>query len=104
MDDRRHLIEQFGFEPVHLLMSNDDYPVEACLQACARFGHVIFGFETLPLPLWHISRHEVGLPALDMHRAVKIWGIDLNRADIQWLKDHFPQTPLLSYPDFRLLC
>ncbi|GAB7388713.1 hypothetical protein BSNK01_25510 [Bacillaceae bacterium] len=67
IQDRRHLLERFGLEPVHLLESEPGiYPVWRCVKECFRFGDVVFAFPTLPLPFWQLSRHEIGVPVLDL--------------------------------------
>lgn len=64
--DRKHLIERFGLEPVHLLEVSNDYPVVRCLKECFVFGDTVFAFRHLPLPLWQLSRHEIGVPVLNL--------------------------------------
>jgi len=71
--DRIHLIEQFGLEPVHLLEASEEYPEERCIEACLRFGDTVFAFSDLPDPLWQLSRHEVGVPALDLRDCRQIY-------------------------------
>lgn len=71
--DREHLIAQFGLEPVHLLEASADYPEERCLEACLRFGDTVFVFSALPDPLWQLSRHEVGVPILDLRTCTRIF-------------------------------
>jgi hypothetical protein len=40
--DARRLIRTIGFEPVHLLRSSPSYPIRRCLEACFRYGEVVF--------------------------------------------------------------
>ncbi len=91
--DRQHLIRRFGFEPVHLLESNPvDYPAGECIRQCLRFGDTVFSFTRLLLPMWQLSRHEVGVPVLDLTSCHAIYTIDRRNIDI--LRELFPRTPL----------
>jgi len=76
LQDRFHLLEQFGLEPVHLLEASDAFPEERCLQACQAFGDTIFAFSRLPDPVWQLSRHEVGVPVLDLRQCVSIFVVE----------------------------
>ncbi len=71
--DRRHLMEKFGIEPIHLLESSDHYPVDRCIQECLEFGDTVLEFATLPDPLWQLSRHEVGVTVLDVRNASSVY-------------------------------
>ncbi|WP_232695678.1 hypothetical protein [Brevibacillus daliensis] len=71
--DRLHLLQQFGVEPVHLLEERGDYDQERCLIECRQFGDVVFAFSYLPLPVWQLSKHEVGVSILDLRKAVAIF-------------------------------
>ncbi|WP_134684767.1 hypothetical protein [Brevibacillus migulae] len=73
LTDRMHLIEQFGLEPVHLLEASEEYTKEQCIKACLRFGDSVFAFTSLPDPLWQLSRHEVGVPVLDLRNCQQIY-------------------------------
>lgn len=91
--DRRHLIRRFGFEPVHLLESNPvDYPAGECIRECLRFGDTVFSFSELPLPIWQLSRHEVGVQMLDLTSCHLIYTVD--RRNITTLRKLFRHTPL----------
>jgi hypothetical protein len=73
LSDRRHLLEQFGMEPVHLLEASEEYPDERCIKECLAFGDTVFAFHSLPDPLWQLSPHEVGVPVLDLRRCEAIY-------------------------------
>ena len=94
--DRLHLIQQFGLEPIHLLESDGTYPPSRCIQECLAFGDTVFAFERLSLPMWQLSRHEVGVEVLDLRTAVYIF---TNRIEtkveklfpgIPWFRDRIP--------------
>ncbi|HJV44433.1 MAG TPA: hypothetical protein VJ824_01775 [Bacillota bacterium] len=68
IEDREHLIQKFGFEPVHLLESNKDFPTMKCLKECFSFGEIIFAFHYLKGPIWQISSHEIAVPYLDVRK------------------------------------
>jgi hypothetical protein len=72
LEDRRHLIEQFGLEPVHLLESCSDYSMLRCIRECLEFGDSVFAFRSLPLPVWRLSQHELGVSCLDLRRCCLI--------------------------------
>lgn len=76
LNDRRHLLEQFGIEPVHLLQSGPDYTIVQCVQSCFEFGDTVFAFDQLPLPIWRLSHHEVGVRSLDLRDSVWIFTKD----------------------------
>ncbi|MFS8513569.1 MAG: hypothetical protein LOD87_07590, partial [Planifilum fulgidum] len=59
--DARRLIRTIGFEPVHLLRSSPSYPIRRCLEACFRYGEVVFAFESIPYPRVQLSEHEWGV-------------------------------------------
>jgi hypothetical protein len=92
--DRKHLIERIGLEPVHLLeYQRDDYKLQDCLKACFEFGDVVFAFRDVPLPIWQLSRHEIGVPALSLYRARWIF---ITRPDYyEELRRMFPGIPIL---------
>ncbi|MGG1249750.1 hypothetical protein ABE205_18255 [Brevibacillus agri] len=71
--DRLHLLQQFGLEPVHLLESDESYPDERCIRECLAFGDTVFAFEQLSLPMWQLSRHEVGVEVLDLRTCSAIY-------------------------------
>lgn len=75
--DRRHLIEQFGFEPVHLLESERNYSILSCILSCLSFGDTVFAFRNIPLPIWQLSVHEVAVPCLDLRQCR--WIVTRNR-------------------------
>ncbi|MFT9849801.1 hypothetical protein [Aneurinibacillus sp. REN35] len=95
ISDREHLIQQFGIEPVHLLeYRRGEYTLQECLRACFEFGDVVLAFRYLPLPMWQISRHEVGVAALALHRTRWLF---VMRADyIAELKQLFPDVPIFA--------
>jgi len=69
LEDREHLIERFGFEPVHFLKNNYDYPSSRCIYSCFNFGSVVIGFKELPMPILQLSKHEYGVTAIDVRTA-----------------------------------
>lgn len=71
--DRLHLLQQFGLEPVHLLEADESYPDERCIRECLAFGDTVFAFERLSLPMWQLSRHEVGVEVLDLRTCSAIY-------------------------------
>ncbi|MDR5002236.1 MULTISPECIES: hypothetical protein [Brevibacillus] len=71
--DRLHLLQQFGLEPVHLLEADESYPDERCIAECLAFGDTVFAFERLSLPMWQLSRHEVGVEVLDLRTCSAIY-------------------------------
>lgn len=88
--DRMHLLEQFGHEPVHLLEAGEAYPDERCIQECLRFGNTVFAFSCLPDPLLQLSRHEVGVPVLDLRACIIIY---LRNEDVE-LRRLFPDKQI----------
>ncbi|MBO8172398.1 MAG: hypothetical protein H0Z33_10945 [Bacillaceae bacterium] len=94
MADRKHLIEQFGFEPVHLLEScPPDYPASRCIRECLHYGDPVFAFQILPLPFWQLSRHERGVPALDLRTCLYI--VTNREVYIPEIKTVFPKKPVI---------
>ncbi|MFE4199072.1 hypothetical protein [Aneurinibacillus aneurinilyticus] len=93
LNDRTHLIERFGLEPVHLLeYRRNDYTLQDCLEACFRFGDVVFAFRHVPLPIWQLSRHEIGVPALSLNRTRWIFTMRTEyRTELQAM---FPAVPI----------
>jgi len=89
--DRIHLIQQFGIEPIHLLEAADGYPEERCIQECLAFGDTVFAFQTLPLPMWQLSRHEVGIEVLDLRTCCRIYSY---RA-VSHVEEWFPGIPCI---------
>ncbi|UFJ39115.1 hypothetical protein LOK74_13630 [Brevibacillus humidisoli] len=73
--DRRHLLQQFGLEPVHLLEAADDYPPHRCVEECFAYGDTVFAFQTLEAPFWQLSVREVGVPILDLRRVDAIYTV-----------------------------
>ncbi|GAA4704815.1 hypothetical protein [Brevibacillus fulvus] len=71
--DRRHLLEQFGLEPIHLLEESPTYPRQRCIAECLAFGDTVIAFGELPLPIWQLSQHEIGVTILDLRQAVCIY-------------------------------
>ncbi len=67
--DRKHLLERFGFEPVHFLESSNSYSKQECITSCFSFGNVIIAYKHLPLPMLQLSVHEVGVPVIDVRQA-----------------------------------
>lgn len=86
LQDRRGLIRRFGFEPVHLFESSPDFPVRECVRNCLRYGDVIFLFRSLPLPLWQISHHEIGVQTLDLQQAEVVLLSPQVNENMDWLK------------------
>nr|WP_245590539.1 hypothetical protein [Aneurinibacillus terranovensis] len=96
--DRRHLIEKFGVEPVHLLeYIRGEYTLQDCLTSCFEFGDVVLAFRSLPLPFWQLSRHEIGVVVLDMRLAR--WIFTKKHAHIAKLKKLFPHIALIEVSD-----
>jgi len=90
--DREHLIEQFGFEPVHMLESSKSYTEQQCINACLEFGNVVFGFKKLSAPLLQLSEHEIGVPVVDVRKADVIYVKDLK--NISKVRKIFPKTTI----------
>ncbi|MFV9511107.1 hypothetical protein [Tepidibacillus sp. LV47] len=91
--DRKHLLEQFGFEPVHFLESSKTYSVKSCLNSCFAFGNVVFAFSSLPQPLLQLSSHEVGVPVVDTRKANAIF--IQNRDLVNEMKRLYPNIPII---------
>ncbi|TPG85692.1 hypothetical protein EEL32_14755 [Brevibacillus laterosporus] len=91
LSDRMHLIEQFGIEPIHLLEESCDYSQDICLRECRRFGNVVFSFQTLPIPLWQLSKHEIAVPILDLRETVAIYATE----EHETIRRLFPSIPYL---------
>ena len=87
--DRKHLLDQFGIEPIHLLESSADYSRERCLTECLAFGDVVFEFDTLEDPIWQLSAHEIGVPILPLSNANSIYVLDYDKR----MKELFPNIP-----------
>lgn len=68
LQDRKHLVEKFGLEPVHLLESSKQYPVRKCVQECLTFGEIVFAFRKLEEPFFQLSKHEIGVQFLDVRK------------------------------------
>lgn len=92
--DRRHLIQQLGFEPVHLLESSGpSYPRIRCIKECLAFGDTVFAFRHLPLPYWQLSLHEIGVPVLDLRKCAAIYTTNLSIKEK--LISYFPGKPAI---------
>ena len=91
--DRKHLISQFGFEPVHFLESNKTYLAKQCLQSCFSFGNVVFAFSSLSQPLLQLSSHEVGVPVMDTRKANTIYLQDWRLG--KGIKKLYPKIPIV---------
>lgn len=87
--DRLHLIEQFGLEPVHLLEADEHYDAVRCIQECLAFGDTVFAFDRVELPIWQLSKHEIGVEILDLRTCTAIYTI---RRETK-VEDYFPSTP-----------
>ncbi|MEW9670793.1 hypothetical protein [Ammoniphilus sp. 3BR4] len=91
--DRIHLIEKFGLEPVHLLESSPDYPVSKCLKECFSFGDVVLAFCKLTQPIIQLSKHELGVPFLDVRSCHYVFVRD--KAYIEFFKAVQLRRPIL---------
>lgn len=91
--DRRHLLELVGLEPIHLLEEGPDFPAERCVRECFAFGDAVFAFDFLPDPLWQLSRHEVGVPVLDLRTCQTIY---LQEPDDR-ISRLFPRIPVVTW-------
>jgi len=89
--DRIHLIQQFGIEPIHLLEAEERYPEERCIQECYVFGDTVFAFERLPLPMWQLSSHEVGVEVLDLRTCSRIY----TYRSVVEVEEWFPGIPCI---------
>ncbi|MGG1661809.1 hypothetical protein [Brevibacillus sp. NRS-1366] len=87
--DRKHLLAQFGLEPVHLLEADKTYPHEHCIRECLEFGDTVFAFDRLDIPMWQLSSHEVGVEVLDLRSCMAIY---TTRNDIK-VEAFFPGIP-----------
>lgn len=90
--DRQHLIERFGFEPVHFLESSETYPIQKCLKSCFSFGNVVIGFKHLPLPMLQLSANEVGVPVIDVREADFVFVS--NHQLLAKVRRIFPEIPI----------
>lgn len=95
--DRRHLIRQFGLEPIHLLEAAADYPPERCISECLAFGDTVFAFSALTPPFWQLSRREIGVPVLDLRSAIAIYTTEVD----QRLAELFADIPIYLLPGKR---
>lgn len=95
LEDRKHLIEKFGLEPVHLLENSSNYSILNCLRSCFEFGDTIFVFERLSQPYWQLSRNEVAVPLIDL-RAAR-WIATSNESAYSWLRKRFPTIPVVHF-------
>lgn len=68
LKDRKHLVERFGLEPVHLLESSKSYPMKRCVLECLSFGEVVFAFREINDFFIQLSLHEIGVPFLDVRK------------------------------------
>lgn len=87
--DGIHLFQQFGLEPVHLLEDDEHYPAKRCIQECLAFGDTVFAFERVHMPMWQLSKHEIGVEVLDLRTCQAIYTI---RHDTK-VEDYFPGIP-----------
>lgn len=87
-NDRKHLLERIGMEPVHLLEERESFGKETCIEECLRYGDTVFAFEKLPGPLWQLSPQEVAVPVLDLRLARIVYVTD-ERAEVSRL---FPRA------------
>lgn len=92
--DREHLIERFGFEPVHFLENNYDYPFSECIYSCFNFGSVVIGFKELPMPILKLSVHEYGVSEIDVRTAELIFVKDDGLKND--LRRIFPKIPIAT--------
>lgn len=91
--DRKHLLEQFGFEPVHFLENSPSYRSTKCLESCFKFGDVVLVFDTLPMPMLQLSEHELGVPVADTRKAKYIFIKDFKY--YSKLKKLFPKVRII---------
>ncbi|MFT9486932.1 MAG: hypothetical protein ACH0QD_06140 [Tepidibacillus sp.] len=91
--DRQHLLERFGFEPVHFLESSASYSIQEAIQACSAFGNVIFVYHVLPFPMLQLSEHEVGVPTIDTREAN--WIFVNHYQLIDKIRPLYPNLPIL---------
>ncbi|MBP1930364.1 hypothetical protein [Ammoniphilus resinae] len=95
LNDRNHLIQKFGFEPIHLLESSDQYSMIRCLKECIQFGELVFAFKRLHSPIWQISLHEIAVPVLDVRNCHFIF---FQKKELKKeIVKRFPDKPLFFY-------
>lgn len=92
--DAQHLIEQFGFEPVHFLHVSSDYSFLTCCAECLYFGDTLIVFHALPYPRLQLSRHEWGVCAIDLRDAHFV--LSRHSEARAWFAAQLPQVPFLS--------
>ncbi len=68
-EDREHLIEQYGFEPVHLLKSSTLFNIRDCIRTCFKYGNLILMYDTLEMPSLQLSENEYGVKTIDVRQA-----------------------------------
>ena len=73
LKDRKHLIERFGFEPVHLLEASRSFPVRECLKTCFNYGNIVLMFSQLSTHPLQLSENEIGVRNLDVRKAKLIF-------------------------------
>lgn len=92
VSDAKHLIEQFGFEPVHFLRTSANYPLSICMEECFRFGDTLLLFNTLPFPRLQLSAHEWAVREADIRQVYAV--ISRHPRARQWFQKHLPDLPL----------
>lgn len=97
LDDARHLIEQFGFEPVHFLRPSNSFPLAACMESCFHFGDTLLFFNTLPFPRLQLSAHEWGVREVDMRNAYFV--VSREPEARTWFQTHLPGVPFALSSD-----
>lgn len=97
MEDARHLIEQFGFEPVHFLRTSNPYPLYKCMEACFRFGDTLLLFNTLPFPRLQLSPNEWGVREVDLRHTSVVISRHLQAQD--WFRHYLPGIPFFLDSD-----
>ncbi|PTX59346.1 hypothetical protein C8P63_11241 [Melghirimyces profundicolus] len=95
--DARHLVRQMGFEPIHLLRTGPGYALVECVRECLRYGDTVLAFSGLPYPRIQLSRHEWGVPRLEMGCAS--WILTTRDSAAGWLKRHLPRVPVLMWEE-----
>lgn len=93
--DRKHLLQRYGFEPVHFLESSPEYSVSECLEECFEFGDVVLVYNALPKPILQLSSHEVGVAVIDTREANYIAIRD--KSSLTRLHKLYPYIPILIY-------
>ncbi|MDA8352530.1 MAG: hypothetical protein M0Z65_04940 [Firmicutes bacterium] len=96
-EDARHLVQELGFEPIHLLRTSKDYPLVHCLKECLQYGDVVLAFSGVPFPRMQLSRHEWGLPHLDIRDTA--WALTTRNDAEYWFRRHLPHLPLLVWEE-----